>query len=143
MLENKSKYSNGQYKFICELLWGSVPVDRTWAEGTNLFKVEADKILKKYPAMDKSDFTLKRCKSFVKVIKTIDNKIVMYVNHTTKKLIKYENDKGELKKSIVDKNLFDIQHVMRRKSLLYGYIFVCYHNEMNFTHCLSKGSKFI
>lgn len=93
--------------------------------------------------MDKSDFTLKRCKSFVKAIKTPDNKIVMYINYTTKKLIKYENDKGEIKKSIVDKNLFDIQHVMRRKSIIYGYIFSTYNKEMDFTYALSKGHKFI
>ncbi len=52
----KSKYSNQQYKFICEILWGGSPIDRIWAEGTNLFKAQADKILEKYPMLDKSFF---------------------------------------------------------------------------------------
>lgn len=48
-----------QYKFVCELLWGGVPVDRTWAEGTKIFKQEAPIILKKYPMLDKSFFETK------------------------------------------------------------------------------------
>ena len=48
------KYTKQQYKFICELLWGGVPVDREWAEGTKLFMIEAPKILEKYSMLDKS-----------------------------------------------------------------------------------------
>jgi hypothetical protein len=50
------KLTNQQYKFICELIWGCVPIDRNWVEGTNLFKSEAPKILNKYPMLDKSFF---------------------------------------------------------------------------------------
>jgi len=52
----KEKLTNQQYKFICELLWGGSPVDRSWAEGTKLFELEAPKILEKYPMLDKSFF---------------------------------------------------------------------------------------
>lgn len=50
------KYTNQEYKFICELLWGGVPTDRNWAEETGMFKEEAPKILAKYPMLDKSFF---------------------------------------------------------------------------------------
>lgn len=50
------KLTTQQYKFVCELLWGGVPVDRVWAEGTNLFKQNASKILEEYPMLDKSFF---------------------------------------------------------------------------------------
>lgn len=53
---DKPKLTNQQYKFVCELIWGTVPVDRTWAEGTNLFKEKAPKILEEYPMLDKSFF---------------------------------------------------------------------------------------
>lgn len=53
------KYSNKEYIFISQLLWGGSPVDRVWAEGTNLFKAEADKILEKYPKLDKTFFNEK------------------------------------------------------------------------------------
>ena len=55
-MSSEIKYTNQQYKFICEILWGSVPIDRAWAEGTNLFKSEAPKILGDYPMLDKSFF---------------------------------------------------------------------------------------
>lgn len=48
------KLTNQQYKFICELLWGHVPIDKTWATGTKLFQIEAPKILERYPQLDKS-----------------------------------------------------------------------------------------
>lgn len=50
------KLTNQQYKFICEILWGGVPVDRDWAEGTKFFEAEAPKIIEKYPMLDKSFF---------------------------------------------------------------------------------------
>ncbi len=50
------KLSNQEYKFVCEILWGCVPIDRIWAEGTKLFEVEAPKILTQYPMLDKSLF---------------------------------------------------------------------------------------
>lgn len=52
-----NKLSNSQYKFVCELIWGSVPTDKTWALNSNLFKDQAPKILEKYPMLDKSFFT--------------------------------------------------------------------------------------
>ena len=45
---------NKEYKFIAELLWGGVPVDRIWAEGTKLFQTEYKSILEKYPLLNKS-----------------------------------------------------------------------------------------
>lgn len=59
MIEEKSKLTNQQYRFICELLWGGPPVDRPWAEGTPLFQREAPLILEKYPMLDKSFFEYK------------------------------------------------------------------------------------
>ena len=50
------KLSNQQYKFVCELLWGGVPVDRVWAEESKLFQTNAPLILKEYPMLDKSFF---------------------------------------------------------------------------------------
>ncbi len=52
----KEKLTNQQYKFICELIWGSVPIDRKWAEETGLFIEKAPQILKEYPMLDKSFF---------------------------------------------------------------------------------------
>lgn len=52
----ESKYTSQQYRFICELLWGNVPIDRLQAEESGLFKTEAPKILAKYPMLDKSFF---------------------------------------------------------------------------------------
>lgn len=57
--EETLKITNQQYKFICELLWGGVPVDRGWAEETRYFKTEAPKILEMYPMLDKSFFETK------------------------------------------------------------------------------------
>lgn len=50
------KYTNQQHKFICELLWGNVPLDRTWAEETSLYKEQGPKLLEQYPMLDKSFF---------------------------------------------------------------------------------------
>lgn len=47
---------NSEYKFVCELLWGGVPIDKEWAEGTAIFKINAPLILKQYPMLDKSFF---------------------------------------------------------------------------------------
>ena len=52
----EKKLTNQQYRFVCELLWGGVPVDRSWAEGTSLLKQNASKILEEYPMLDKSFF---------------------------------------------------------------------------------------
>lgn len=53
---NKSKYTAQQYKFISELIWGGVPVNRKEAEESAFFKDRADKILEKYPKLDVSFF---------------------------------------------------------------------------------------
>jgi hypothetical protein len=53
---SENKFTNQQYKFVCELLWGGVPIDRLWAEETKLFQQEYPKILNKYPMLDKSFF---------------------------------------------------------------------------------------
>lgn len=50
------KFTSQQYKFICELLWGGVPVERDWAEETPIFRQEGPKILEKYPKLDNSFF---------------------------------------------------------------------------------------
>ncbi|HWY33354.1 MAG TPA: hypothetical protein VNX68_01830 [Nitrosopumilaceae archaeon] len=55
-MSEPAKYTNQQYKFICELIWGGTPVDKSWAQGTKLFIAEAPKILEKYPMLDKSFF---------------------------------------------------------------------------------------
>ena len=52
--------TNQQYKFVCELLWGGVPIDKNWAENSKLFQTEAPIILAKYPMLDKSFFTYKQ-----------------------------------------------------------------------------------
>ena len=52
----RKKYTEKEYKFICSLLCGGVPIDRNWYEGTSIFKTEASKILAKYPELDKSFF---------------------------------------------------------------------------------------
>lgn len=59
METNKLKFTNQQYKFVCELIWGGVPIDRVWAEETSLFKDKAPQILEKYPMLDKSFFNNK------------------------------------------------------------------------------------
>ena len=56
LTDKPAKLSGGQYKFICELLWGGAPVDRGWAESSKLFQENASKILEKYPMLDKSFF---------------------------------------------------------------------------------------
>ena len=59
MDKNETKYTNQQYKFICELIWGGVPIDKQWAEETRLFKEQAPVILENYPMLDKSFFEYK------------------------------------------------------------------------------------
>jgi len=54
------KLTNQQYKFVCELLWSGVPIDKDWAIGTPLFQQETPKILEKYPMLDKSFFGLSK-----------------------------------------------------------------------------------
>jgi hypothetical protein len=54
--EAKRPYDTQHYKFICELIWGCVPVDRDWAEESTIFKQEAPKIIEKYPMLNKSFF---------------------------------------------------------------------------------------
>lgn len=48
--------TNKEFKFVCELIWGGVPVDRKWAEETAIFKEKAPKLLEKYPLLDYSFF---------------------------------------------------------------------------------------
>lgn len=48
------KYSKQQYEFVCSLIWGTVPVDRSWAEESSMFKSNAPVLLAKYPMLDKS-----------------------------------------------------------------------------------------
>lgn len=55
-MKEKSNLTNQQYKFVCELLWGGVPVERVWAEETTMFKSNVSKILEGYPMLDKSFF---------------------------------------------------------------------------------------
>ena len=56
------KLTNQQYRFVCELLWGGVPVERSWAEETPIFKANATRMLKEYPMLDKSFFDKNRTK---------------------------------------------------------------------------------
>lgn len=55
----KSELSFKQYKFCCELIWGVIPIDREWAEGTKLFQSESKIILEKYPKLDSSFFEMR------------------------------------------------------------------------------------
>ena len=48
------RLTNQQFKFVCEILWGGVPVDKEWAEQTSIFISNAPIILKRYPLLDKS-----------------------------------------------------------------------------------------
>lgn len=52
----ESKLTQAQYRFACELIWGGVPVDRTQAEESALFKERAPGILERYPMLDRSFF---------------------------------------------------------------------------------------
>lgn len=54
--QEKTKLTNKEYVFVCELIWGGAPVDRVWAEETPIFKEKAPKILKQFPKLDKSFF---------------------------------------------------------------------------------------
>ncbi len=136
------KLTNQEYKFACEMLWGGVPVDRTWAEETNLFKTQAPLILAKYPMLDKTDWKVKRCKSFVKGIRTPEG-ILIYIKHRPKKLVIDRNEDDVKRTYITDKNNHDIHHVCNVKRVIYGYNFVIYNPEMDFTNALAKGHKFI
>lgn len=50
----KLKITNQQFKFVCEMLWGGIPVDKKWAEESELFKSNVKRILDNYPMLDKS-----------------------------------------------------------------------------------------
>lgn len=55
-MNQKPLYSNAQFKFVCELLWGGVPVNRAEAEESTYFKSNVQLILDRYPSLDKSFF---------------------------------------------------------------------------------------
>ncbi len=66
-MKDESKITNQQFKFICELLWGGVPVDRGLTEESAMFKSRAPGILEHYPQLDKSFFEeSKKLESFRK-----------------------------------------------------------------------------
>lgn len=46
------KYTSKEHIFICELIWGGIPIDKTWAIGTKLYQEMAPKIMAKYPRLD-------------------------------------------------------------------------------------------
>jgi|LakMenEpi03Aug12_release.lakeMendotaPanAssembly.Ray.scaffolds.fasta_scaffold1021747_2 hypothetical protein len=48
--------TNKQYTFICELIFGCVPIDKKWVLESQLFKSKVDDILTKYPKLDVSFF---------------------------------------------------------------------------------------
>lgn len=56
------KLSDKQVRFVCELIWGNIPInnkgkmDRDWIEKTPIFIHRAPEILAKYPMLDKSFF---------------------------------------------------------------------------------------
>jgi len=56
------KLTDKQMRFVCELIWGSIPadknykMDRDWIEKTPIFNQRASEILEKYPMLDKSFF---------------------------------------------------------------------------------------
>jgi hypothetical protein len=54
--KKQSKYTPQQYRFVCELLWGSSPVERHQAEESAMFQSRVNDILDRYPALDKSFF---------------------------------------------------------------------------------------
>ena len=137
----KSKLTKQQYRFASEMLWGCEPMDRVWAEETPIFKSNFNRFLEKYPMMDKSNFKIKRCKSFV-IGNQKDGVVVIYIKPNWNKLIIDHTDEGK-KLSISKKTLFDMHHKLRVKGVIYGYIFNYYNTEMNFTLATSLGWKFI
>jgi len=38
MADDKNKPFNKDEKFVCEMLWGNVPIDVAWARGTTMFE---------------------------------------------------------------------------------------------------------
>ena len=64
------KLTNQQFKFVCELIWGGVPVDRKLAEESPLFKQKAPEILEMYPMLDKSFFEKNKDHKNRKVLST-------------------------------------------------------------------------
>lgn len=46
------KYSTKEYNFVCELIFGSIPVNREVIETSDIFKNNAPNILAKYPKLD-------------------------------------------------------------------------------------------
>lgn len=137
----KSKLTKSQYKFVSEMLWGGEPIDRAWAEETSIFKSNYEEILRKYPMLDRTDFKIKRCKSFV-VGNKKDDKVVIYIKPNWSKLIIDHTDEGK-KLSTSKKTLFDMHHKARVKEVIYGYIFTYHCPELNFTYANSLGWKFI
>ena len=67
-------------------------------------------------------------KNKAKVFKKV-NQVLIYVNSRTT---------GKSSKS-VGRTLFDIQHRLRIRSAVFGYIFTSYHPDMDFTLSLSSG----
>ena len=136
------KLSNQQYKFVAEMLWGCSPTDRNWAEGTKMFQSQAPLILNSFPMLDKSDFNIKRCRSFVKGLRNPTGLLTMYISiRKTKRNLEYVAD-GKTK-PITTKGINDYQHICKIKSVIYGYHFHPYHPEMDFKIALEAGCKFI
>lgn len=50
------KITTKQYNFICELIWGVIPIDKDWTMNSKKFQEDGIKILEKYPELDKSFF---------------------------------------------------------------------------------------
>lgn len=50
------KLSTQEYKFVCELLYGNVPVDRKMTEESPYFQSNYKRILEEYPKLDASFF---------------------------------------------------------------------------------------
>jgi len=48
------KYLTKEYNFVCELIFGSIPINREYIETSDIFKNNAPKILAKYPKLDVS-----------------------------------------------------------------------------------------
>lgn len=51
-----------EFKFVCELIWGGVPIDeygkpdKQWADDKQIFKEKAPLLLERYPQLDESFF---------------------------------------------------------------------------------------
>lgn len=101
------KLSNQQYKFVCELIWGHVPIDRIWAEESSLFKEKVTKLLLQFPYLDKSFFGYKDPMSYE-------------VFDTWNKKVTYTGTKEGAESFIKGNNIYQMNYsklVMRQKSL--------------------------